>query len=91
VFSGGGEKPPEQDPEADDDFEGALPGLGDYPGDQDDSRMDFDSFHPAALSGGGESPQAYDQLGHPLSSQGAAYPGQNEEHVFGQGKTRWGP
>jgi len=91
VFSGGGEKPPEQDPEAEDDFEGALPGLGDYPGDQDDNRMDFDSFHTAALSGGGESPQGYGQLGRPLSSQGVTYPGQNEEHGFSQGKTRWGP
>jgi polyadenylation factor subunit 2 len=91
VFSGGGEKPPEQDPEAEDDFEGALPGLGDYPGDQDDSRIIFDPFHTAALSGGGESSQGYSQMGRSLSSQGAAYPGQNEEHGFSQGKTRWGP
>lgn len=87
VFSGGGEKPPDQDPEAEDDFEGALPGLGDYPGDQDDSRMVFDPFHTAAL-GSGETSQGFSQMGRSLSSQGAAYPGQNEEHGFSQGKTR---
>lgn len=89
VFSGGGEKPPEQDPEAEDDFEGALPGLGDYSGDHDDSRMVFDPFHTAALSGG-EASQGFGQMGRSLSSQGAAYPGQNEEHGFSQGKTRQG-
>ncbi len=89
MFSGGGEKPPEQDPEAEDDFEGALPGLGDYSGDHDDSRMVFDPFHTAALSGG-EASQGFGQMGRSLSSQGAAYPGQNEEHGFSQGKTRQG-